>query len=532
MIFKNPYSFVAKHYKIINFLLIIPLLYLTLKFGDIAKFFRDYIKAGYSTVETNFADNYVTGLSMIISLLMALANLIIYIILNTKKKKRIFHPIVAGYCLILFLLTIVFHACMIAIQDRTFGNTFANFIRDLANLSFIPGYFFIIFAVINAIGFNIKTFRVDNNGDLRISDEDEDDVEIQFNSEKHTLKRNIVHIAREMKYYVKENKLVMSLIGLVLLGAIGFQTYQNIKSSNRNILLNSTISMKNISLTLKDSIISDVDYRGTTISKDKYYLAVKIGIQNTSNSNVKLDDSSFRIYIGDTIIFPTYDRSSRFVDMGKPYQGEPIRPGQGDDYVFVYELTKKQIKNSYQMRILQDLNQKGGKLVKNYKKLTIKPEKHIKVENIGTAKIGERIDLSGTTLGKSSYTLESIYTNSYYQYSYQSCKEKDNCQTVTNNIVASGNNVLLIIKDKLELDKTTPYYKYSKKDFYQDFVRLHYKKGTTEDTTLEGYMTLKNVTPSVVENVKIYEVSAVALTSGERDITLLIRNKRVTINYE
>ena len=532
MIFKNPYSFVAKHYKLINFLLLVPMLYLTLKFGDIAKFFRDYIKDGYSTIETNFADNYVTGLSMLTCLFMSLSNLIIFIILNTKKKKRAFHPIAAGYYLILFLLTIVFHACMVAIQDRTFGNTFANFIRDLANISFIPGYLFIIFAVINAIGFNIKTFRIDNNSDLRISDEDEDDVEIQFNSEKHSLKRNIVHLAREMKYYVLENKLVISLIAIVLVGAVAFQTYQNIRSNNRSIILGSTVSMKKISLTLKDSIISDVDYRGTKISKDKYYLAVKIGIQNTSKEKIKIDDSSFRIFLGNTTIFPTYDKSSRFVDMGRPYQGEPIQPEKGDDYVFVYELTKSQIKNSYQMRILQNLTQKGDKLIKDYKKLTIKPQKQIKAENIGTASVGEKIDLSGTTLGKSSYTLESISTNSYYQYTHEVCKAVGDCQTVTDNVVASGNNVLLIIKDKLELDKTTPYYKNSKKDFYQDFVRLHYEKNTTEDKKLEGYITLRNVTPAAVENVKIYEVSAVALTAEHRDISLLIRNKTVTINYE
>ena len=532
MIFKNPYSFVSKHYKLINFLLLIPLLYITLKFGDIAKFFRDYVKDGYFTVETNFADNYVTGLTIITCLFLSLSNLIIFIILNTKKKKRLYHPIVAGYGLILFLLTIVFHTCMVAIQDATLRNTFANFIRDLANMSFLPGYFFLAYGVINTIGFNIKTFRIDNNSDLRISDDDEDDVEIQFNSEKHTLKRNLVHIAREMKYYVLENKLVISLIAIVLLGSIAFQTYQNIKSNNSSILLSSTISMKNISLTLKDSIISDVDYRGTTISKDKYYLAVKIGIQNTSNADIKLDDSSFRIYMGKTVIFPTYDKSSRFVDMGRPYQGEPIRAGKGDDYVFVYELTKSQIKNSYQMRILQDLTKKSEKLIKNYKKLTIKPKKLIKVENIGTAKIGEKIELAGTTLGKSSYTLESIEQSSYYQYTYDICKAKNDCQTVQNSVVASGNNILLIIKDKLELDETTPYYKNSKKDFYQDFVRLHYQKNTTEDNSLEGYITLKNVTPSAVENVKIYEVSAIALTAEKTDISLLIRNKRVTINLE
>ena len=43
MILRKPYGFLIKHYKIINFILLIPMFYIALKFGDIASFFRDYI---------------------------------------------------------------------------------------------------------------------------------------------------------------------------------------------------------------------------------------------------------------------------------------------------------------------------------------------------------------------------------------------------------------------------------------------------------------------------------------------------------
>ena len=45
MILRKPYGFLIKHYKIINFILLIPMFYIALKFGDIASFFRDYISA-------------------------------------------------------------------------------------------------------------------------------------------------------------------------------------------------------------------------------------------------------------------------------------------------------------------------------------------------------------------------------------------------------------------------------------------------------------------------------------------------------
>ena len=49
MILKKPYGFLIKHFKIINLILLVPILYIILKFGDIAGFFRDYVAAKYNT---------------------------------------------------------------------------------------------------------------------------------------------------------------------------------------------------------------------------------------------------------------------------------------------------------------------------------------------------------------------------------------------------------------------------------------------------------------------------------------------------
>ena len=89
MIIRNPYNIIVKHYKLINLLLLIPMLYLSLKFGDIAGFFNDYISQGYSTPETNFADTYVTILMAVVIVFMIVVNVILYFIFNSKMIKLI-----------------------------------------------------------------------------------------------------------------------------------------------------------------------------------------------------------------------------------------------------------------------------------------------------------------------------------------------------------------------------------------------------------------------------------------------------------
>ena len=84
MIIRKPYAFLIKHYKIINLLLLVPMLYITLKFGDISKFFQDYIRAKYSTPETIIAGKYITALTYIVLIFLILYNLTLYILMKSK----------------------------------------------------------------------------------------------------------------------------------------------------------------------------------------------------------------------------------------------------------------------------------------------------------------------------------------------------------------------------------------------------------------------------------------------------------------
>lgn len=549
MIIRNPYGFIAKHFKLINLLLLIPIIYIMLAFGDIGNFFKDYVAAGYSTPETNFAESYITPLLIAAIIFMVAVNIIFYLIFTSRKKNGLLYLASGIYHLILLFSLLFLYASMTQIEMGQMEATFANFVRDFANIVILPIYFFIAATAVKGIGFNIKTFRIDNNSDLKLTEDDEEEIEIKIGSDNNKVKRNFVHIIRELKYYILENKFVFTCVMIVFFGIIGYTTYMHFRVYNQTYSVNQAFSMDNFQISIKDSYITNTDYRGTKISDDKYYLAIKIGIYNQGYAT-SIDRANFRIYIDDTVLYPSYDKSARFLDIGKDYQGETIATKGGSDYVFVYELTEDQIKGSYQMRILNGLSTQDGKLIKKYKKVNIRPQNILKTVNLGNYEKNKMITLSDTTLGKTKFTLSSFEVVNIYTYKYEACHTElvckdingvekcsnDNvCKENTSAVVPSGGKALLVIDDVIKWDESVPYYQSRDKDFYGDFVTIEYVYDTNayvNNKDLEGKAVLKNITPQIIEDKIIYEVPSTLLNAKKVDFVIKIRNKKFTINVK
>lgn len=549
MIIKNPYGFYAKHHKIIHVLLLIPMIYLIFCFGDISNFFKDYVTAGYSTPETNITETYINGYLFLITFLLSLANGIIFIILSSRKKKGLYYGISTLYYIVLLFCLLLYGSTMSSIENNALAVTFANLVRDTAKISYLPLYVGVVINAGKAVGFNIRTLRFDAGSDLKISEEDEEDIELNLGGEEGNIKRNIIHIIHELKYYVLENLFVMKCLGVVALIIIGYNLYAHFQIYNKTYAVNQAFQLSNFTLALKESYITNVDFRGSLIDEGKYYLVIKIGIENNGPST-KIENSSFRIVAGNQLLYPSYDKASRFIDIGATYQGEVIASNNpkyykkpedcppAKDYVFVYELTKKQIKASYQMRILSSLTQTYDGLEKKYKKITVKPQNITKTQNLGKVKSNKELNFKDTMIGKTKYKVEDYEISTFYEYSYNQCNgTTTTCSPIKDTVVAHGGSVLLVIKDEIKWDTTTQYYANSlEHDFYADFVTLNYKfynnnYGEEGSDLIENTVIMENVAPKVLrENgTNVYEVPQTIETATKINLIIRIRNKYLTL---
>lgn len=530
MIIKKPYGFLIKHFKLIHLLLLVPMVYLMLKFGDISSFYKDFVTAEYRTVETNIAGTYITALTFISLFLLILSNIAIMLLLKIKKKNVFFYLCNTIYYIVLVVMAALNYGILSDIEiGTTMKASVINVIRDIAGMCVFPSYPLILYQFIIGIGFNLKTMRFDKKIDINISDEDEEEVELKL-GEGHLVKRNIVHIFRELKYYILENKFIFTCIAVVaVLGTI-IGIYINNEIYNKKYNIYQSFALDTFTMTLKESYITDIDYTGEKIAKGVYFLAVKISIYNKSNEAVSIDKANFRIFMGDQVLYPNYERSGRFIDIGKNYQGNSIYGGSVDDYVLVYELDNTMLRNQYQMKILSGLKHEPGKLIPSYKIINIKPTNLLEDKEVKEGKIGTEFTLTDTLLGNTKYKLENVKFDTKYQYQYSQCSTPRSCITLNSTVTpSSSGKILMIVNDDITWDETVSYFKNSKLDIYEDFGKLIYKY-TYNGKENEYKSELVNVTPQSIKNVKIYEVSKTALDGKNRILQIKIRNKYITIH--
>ena len=213
MIIRKPYGFLIKNFKLINILLVVPMLYIALKFGDIAGFFSDFVSNDYKTIQTQIAGSYITVLTFIALISLILVNIIIYLLMHSKKKSTTYYAVNIIYYILLLVLTIIYYSIMSEIEiGSVLSSTFVDFIRDISFILTLPSYVLIFMNISKGVGFNFKTLKFDNNLNLRITEEDEEEIEIKLTDNNHVLKKNVIHTIRELRYYFLENKLIISLI--------------------------------------------------------------------------------------------------------------------------------------------------------------------------------------------------------------------------------------------------------------------------------------------------------------------------------
>ena len=531
MIIKKPYAFLIKYFKIIHLVLVVPMVYLLYVFKDISSFLKAYDN-NLTTTTANAAGNYITLFTYLAILALLIVNIVIMSLMKSKRKSTKYYVICTLYYIYLLASTIVFYATFNAIDKGTPDTTLIGFVSSLSVITLIPSYILIVAQLVQASGFNVKTFRFDKTMDLQITDEDEEEVELKFLKNDGVAKRNIVHSLRELKYYALENKGIFTLIGIILGIVIIVALYMEFEVYNKRYNLYQAFALDSFTMTMKESYLTNVDYSGKEIEEGKYFLAIKIAIYNKTLDPASVSKENFRIYFDDEIIYPSYDRSSRFIDIGKNYQGGVIQPQTGNDYVLVYELTEKQLKNKYKMKILSSLKQKPGKLIPSYKIINIKPTNIISSEKLKDGKIGQKINLSKTFLGDTNYTLRSITYTTNYLYEYKQCSEYMDCIDKKSSVQAQPGKILLVIKDSIDWDQNTSYYKLDKRDMYKDFVTLEYEFTTSNNKKLNYSVRLENVTPTTLNTAKIYEVGNLVARSHDVKLKFKIRNTSFYINLD
>ena len=267
LVFRKPYAFLIKHFKIVHLILTLIYIYLALKVNGILKYYNNFLSGTESKLN---AINYVNNFYILAIVASIIICLIIYALMRYKKKPKLLYVIL----IVLYLTT----AIIINISLNGLNTIYIDVLdvktqrvyRDLLQIIIIFQYISICFTTVRALGFDIKKFNFQEDiAELEINVTDDEEVELTLGSTSN-VQRKGRRILRELKYYYNENKLFINpgSLGCSKKGTVDFAILEISNKILKNCIFKSLEYNKlNLIKDYNDKSVPDKDFLMKTFYK-------------------------------------------------------------------------------------------------------------------------------------------------------------------------------------------------------------------------------------------------------------------------
>ena len=534
MILKKPYGLMIKHFRLIHLILSLLGIYILLSSRGILKFFQDYVTNDYrATILENMASQYINFFIYIAIIIVIGLCIALFVLLNYKKKPYRFYLYAIIYYIIYFITIFIAARLLNGLEIALWETSAARIYRDVSLILYLPQIFFIIVFFIRTIGLNVKQFDFKTDlADLELTDKDSEEVEINVGFETYKVKRTLRRLKRESGYYVQENKYIILSILVLLLIILIYLFIKNFEILNNTYKQGKTFIYDNFSINVEDSIISNLNYSGDVISKDNYYLVLKLNITNNSLDDKALNYNKFLIYNKNTYYEPDLDMGSNFIDYAEPYYGKKILSKENKTILLAYRIPKDSINANYDLKLFNGLSTKKKEWKSKSIIVDLSPLIIDEVDTIKSVNLNEQLKFNKTYLNDTTFIVKNYSITSKYEYNYESCFQEV-CNTYTDFVVSnyknSNKNILLVLDYDFKIDKTSTYSNVttSANTFAEDFLKIRYKEDDKEKI-----VDLNNVTPNRLKDKLVLQANNNIQSATSIDLLVVIRNNQYVIKLK
>ncbi|MDD2409283.1 MAG: hypothetical protein PHD03_00975 [Bacilli bacterium] len=528
MILKKPYAFLIKYFKLIHIILSALIGYIISSFSNITDFFVFYTKSDFSYTITSVSQ-YINPLIYLALLIVIIFSLAMFILMRRKKKPTLFYIITFIYYLILIIAVLIASNAIKSLVEASLSQQTTRVFRDIYLIISIPQYYFIVMSIIRGIGFDVKKFNFNKDlQELEIKSEDDEEFEFIIGKDSYIYKRKVRRFVRELKYYILENKLIISIISGVIFIPVIIYLIINLNFIDK--ILGNIGNVDNFTIDLKEAYETQYDYNGDLVNKDKKYIILNMTITNKSNSPQKFKETSFFLKRGKNIYYNKPSLRNYFIDIGKAYTNENITSQATKNLIFVFEVKNKKSFNKYYLNILKEITYKDNQEVYNYSKLKIKPLVINESPKRVVRQEKEVIRLGKNLFNDSNIILSNIEIIPSYEYTYELCKNNI-CKEYIDVIKPqdSINQNLLIITYKLNLAKEIGINETVKNnsDFFDKFLKVEYTLNNKNIIKSFASRTYNNI-----ENKVFIDLPKVITDKSDLNIMINTRNSHHFIKFE
>lgn len=413
MILRKPYAFLMKHFKKINLVLFLLTIYIFTKTIALLSLTGDYASGNTIVVDT-ISSFFNSAYFFVHIAILIIGSVLLYLLKRKDKPIKTYILVLVEYFIFLVLsiyLNNYFKDFYINGYDRAFARAINGFVLIFS----LPQYLILLLLFIRTIGLDLKSFGFAQDKEFLTSEEDREEVEVEVGLDSQKIKRKAKKIWREIFYFIKEHKVRISIVLIVLSIPICFLLYNNVYLTNKVFKTGDKVVSNYYTFRVNNSYITTKNYRGDTVNKDRSYVIIDLDTTNMLNSNRVLDIDRFTLLVDGISYTPTINYNEQFEDLGNVFKKQTLKGNTTSNYFLIFEIKKPKKDSNFILRY-QDLIS-HSKLIRI--KLAIKDITGIVVKD--TKKYQEEISIQVNKDKKLNYKINNYEIGSSFLYTYEVC---------------------------------------------------------------------------------------------------------------
>ena len=334
MVFRRPYGFLIKNFRLIHLIISGILIYLVTYSNKIYKFINLCIE---DAVNRYNATQYIDySIYIFIGIVLILFFAIYWLFKYKDKPRKIYVLYIFVYILVgvyVFLLFSYFSGLPNEIIDQKTIRAY----RDIMLIILGFQYLIIIIILLRGFGFDIKKFNFTKDiQELDLTSEDAEEVEVDLSLDATDIMRGVRKGKREFGYFFQEYKIYILSIIIVLFIIFGYIGY-NYLSKKLKVYNEGEFVGYNYYISVKDSYYN--------ISENKSYVIINFDIFKNGR-NERLDFNKLILKVDKKEYMPNKNICYIFDRLGNCYKKQYITKNTSN-YILVYEVDNLNKESSY-----------------------------------------------------------------------------------------------------------------------------------------------------------------------------------------
>lgn len=334
MVFRKPYGFLIKYFKLIHLIIFAILTYLVSCNMEIYSFLNDCINDSVYRYDALQYINYNIYIWMLLGIGLFFA---IYLLFKYKDKPRNLYVLsIVGYIIVGIYMFMLF-SYMSGLPTNVIDQKIIRAYRDIMLITLGFQYLIIIIMFVRGLGFDIKKFNFGKDiQELNLSQEDNEEVEFDVNIDTNGIMRNVRKKRRELGYFFQEYKVFIIGVFLILLLIVGYNIYNNLKDILKVYNQEEIVGYNNF-ITIKNSYYD--------ITTGKNYIIVKFDIFKYGKKE-RFNVNNMILMVDKEKYLPNKNICFNFSKLGNCYKKQYVTDSSSS-YIVTYEVDSLNSRKTY-----------------------------------------------------------------------------------------------------------------------------------------------------------------------------------------